>query len=98
MKQNIDHIVAATSDQRRSIPRCNLAKFDIETAGYLQEMENATSDAETERLAAELWERTCWLKSYDASAAPAKLRRLAKESNEDYVNRIYQAGGYYAGR
>lgn len=94
--RDISKIKTAVLSERMMMPACNSDKFMKEAESYLAEMTTA-DDERGKQLCDELWKRTCWLKEHGASTAPPLLCRRIGESNDDYLNRIYQEGGYYAG-
>lgn len=95
--RDLANVKEAIAKERRSLPTCNREKFDAEAASYLDEMEFA-DDATFQLLAAKLWQRTQMMKAHDLSAAPPLLCKKINETSDAYIERCYQAGGYYAGR
>jgi hypothetical protein len=91
--RDLSKIKKAVAVERQSIPLCNLEKFDAETRSYLKEMRYA-GPRKFDRLCDNLWLRTCWLKENDASAAPPLLCRKPFEPADQYLDRIYKAGGF----
>ena len=79
---------------RASVPVCNQHKFDLETQSYFEEIKIAYPQRRQE-LIAEWRRRAVWLqKNQNAHKAPPLLCRLVGESDEDYLKRCYETGGY----
>lgn len=82
---------------RMWIPEVNRKKFDTETKSFHDAMRTAETAERFNALLDQWRSRAEWLRENPrASAAPPCLARQFGESNDQYMERCYQAGGFYA--
>ncbi len=90
MKTIITHLRKTLNQELLNIPPCNQQTFKIECQDFLMVVRNNPHDWQF--FANQFWLRiTHDFKRRDLSIIPPKLIRYANETNEQYLNRIYNA-------
>ncbi len=95
LKTQLKNIGAEMSARRVVIPPKNRPKYDVEAQDYFNALSAAAEKGDSRRFKkiSEGWQlRTLWLTIVPhCHLAPPTLVRRDGESNEDYINRCYQA-------
>ena len=95
LKTQLEQIGREMSARRHLIPEQNRRKYDIEAKDHFENLTAAAEENDSRRFKkiAEGWQlRILWLTiEPHCHLAPPALVHRDGESNEDYINRCYQA-------
>ncbi len=90
----IDQLLQIINEQRCKVPFHNWYNYNQECQSYIDEI--IQSPGRFQELTDKLWQRIQFYQSFFRPSLPPLLCRFHNESNEQYINRIYEKGGYHA--